>query len=76
MTAGSALQLLVDEGLIYSVPNRGYFVSAPVAGGQVKDSEQSAEYQAIIRHLETLESTVRRLAERVAHLEDVTNAQH
>ncbi|MFK0190677.1 GntR family transcriptional regulator [Kitasatospora sp. NPDC090308] len=80
VTVSGALQILIDEGLVVSVPNRGYFVSdADAPDWDAEESETSAQgspdYAALIRHLEVLDSTVRSLAERVARLESLIEAQ-
>ncbi|WP_405806253.1 winged helix-turn-helix domain-containing protein [Streptomyces sp. NBC_00210] len=63
VTIGNALQILMDEGLITSVPTRGYFVQTPPidadeATGPVKRDEINA-----------INSEIRELAARVAELE-------
>ncbi|MEU6767112.1 GntR family transcriptional regulator [Streptomyces sp. NPDC046853] len=70
VTASSALQILVDEGLLTSVPNRGYFVvqpeeplSAPMGG---VDMQQRLE--DVTSQLSELRDRVDRLeAERSMH---------
>ncbi|MEU9010457.1 winged helix-turn-helix domain-containing protein [Streptomyces sp. NPDC048479] len=63
VTIGNALQILMDEGLVTSVPTRGYFVQTPPADtveatGAVERDEINA-----------IHSEIRRLAARVAELE-------
>lgn len=63
VTIGNALQILMDEGLVTSVPTRGYFVQKPAgeaaaATGPVERDEINA-----------IHSEIRKLAARVAELE-------
>ncbi|MEV0090216.1 winged helix-turn-helix domain-containing protein [Streptomyces sp. NPDC050738] len=62
VTIGNALQILMDEGLISSVPTRGYFVEEPTEGTQPSGSVKRDEINSI-------HSEIRQLAARVAELE-------
>lgn len=65
VTVNSALQILIEEGLIKAVPTRGYFVQASTVGndeGEESDSVSRKEINAI-------HSELRQLAARVAELE-------
>ncbi|SDK82489.1 winged helix-turn-helix domain-containing protein [Streptomyces indicus] len=63
VTVGQGLQILMDEGLIFSVPNRGYFVQP--AGAEAAGA--SGNVGAVIT---ALQSELRELAARVAKLEE------
>jgi GntR family transcriptional regulator len=69
MTAQSAIEILRDEGLIYTSPGRGSFVRDRPAQQTTDKSEPSAEYAAITTHLNALDAAVRDLASRLAELE-------
>ncbi|MFH0520974.1 GntR family transcriptional regulator [Streptomyces sp. M41] len=63
VTIKNALQILIDEGLITSVPTRGYFVLAP-------STEAVAEAEPVKREeINAIHSEIRKLAARVAELE-------
>ncbi|MGP4014237.1 winged helix-turn-helix domain-containing protein [Streptomyces sp. 4N124] len=65
VTASSALQILIDEGLIEAVPNRGYFVQSPTVS-----NDQDGEAGPVSREeINTIHSELRQLAARVAELE-------
>ncbi|MEU0180203.1 winged helix-turn-helix domain-containing protein [Streptomyces sp. NPDC006207] len=63
-TVTSALKILIEEGVIRSVPNRGYFVQSPT-----DEPQGSSEYQAIVKRLDEVSEAVRLLTDRVADLE-------
>ncbi|MDH6498595.1 winged helix-turn-helix domain-containing protein [Streptomyces sp. SAI-149] len=65
MTVGNALQILIDEGLIVSVPTRGYFVQSSTIGnhGEASTAEVSRE------EINAIHSEIQQLAARLAELE-------
>lgn len=63
-TMTNALKILIDEGLIHSVPNRGYFVQEPGT-----KRAPSPEYTALAQQLDAVTEAVRELTDRVAQLE-------
>ncbi|RII11985.1 DNA-binding transcriptional repressor MngR [Streptomyces sp. YIM 130001] len=65
VTAGSALQILIEEGLIESVPTRGYFVQTSTVG----DDEGGSTNRASRDEITAIHSEIRQLAARVAELE-------
>lgn len=72
MTARSALRVLRDEGLIYTVQGRGSFVAdkpqqAADAGEEADDAEQ-LQAADILEHLRTLTEEVRALNAEVQRL--------
>jgi GntR family transcriptional regulator len=64
-TAKRALTILKEEGWIYSVPNRGYFVTDSADRGVVAASPT----EALLLKMDSLQSELRDLAARVAELE-------
>jgi DNA-binding GntR family transcriptional regulator len=66
VTVGNALKVLTDEGVIVSVPTRGYFVQSPPTGAAVK---QEASGPVNRNEINAIHSEIRRLAARVAELE-------
>ncbi|WP_240676892.1 GntR family transcriptional regulator [Actinacidiphila soli] len=70
VTVTSGLKLLMDEGLIFSVPNRGYFVkdNDDASGMNVPVSSSVRE------EITAIHSELRRLAARVATLEERAEA--
>ena len=71
MTITGALRILVDEGRIFSVPNRGYFVGQPSAEPKADESEPSN----LRTEIDTIHSEMRKLAARVAELEKRADAR-
>lgn len=67
VTVGSALQILMDEGLIKSVPTRGYFVQS---SSTVSDEEGSPAGPVSREEFNAIHSELRQLAARVAELEE------
>ncbi|WP_329400508.1 winged helix-turn-helix domain-containing protein [Streptomyces melanogenes] len=66
VTVGQALQILLSEGLIESVPTRGYFVKTPEGEAEaVTQGNGPVERDEIM----TIHSEIRQLAARVAELE-------
>lgn len=65
VTVGNALQVLADEGLIKSVPTRGYFVQSSTAS----DDEDAAAGAVSREEFNAIHSEIRQLAARVAELE-------
>lgn len=65
VTAGSALKVLADEGLIVSVPNRGYFVQSPSSA----EAGQEASGPVNRDEINAIHSEIQQLAARVAELE-------
>ncbi|MEU6535728.1 winged helix-turn-helix domain-containing protein [Streptomyces sp. NPDC047000] len=67
MTATNALRALREDGLVMGVPGRGTFVRAESASNPtVSDTDQVAQ---LADRVQTLETTVSDLIERLAHLE-------
>jgi GntR family transcriptional regulator len=66
MTAQNAVEILKNEGLVYSSPGRGTFVRSQLP---VSASSPSPEFAAITEHLEELGAQVRNVTERVTELE-------
>ncbi|MFJ4889062.1 GntR family transcriptional regulator [Streptomyces sp. NPDC088788] len=66
VTAGSALKVLADEGVIVSVPTRGYFVASPP---HAADTGQKAGGLANRDEINAIHSEIQQLAARVAELE-------
>ncbi|MFJ7968047.1 GntR family transcriptional regulator [Streptomyces sp. NPDC096324] len=69
VTAGNALKVLADEGVIVSVPTRGYFVLAPPSAA---DAGQKAGGPVNRDEINALHSEIQQLAARVAELEKRT----
>lgn len=65
-TVTNALKILIDEGIIRSVPNRGYFVQTPT-----DEPQRSPEFLALAQQLDEVSKAVRQLTDRVAELEGV-----
>ncbi|PWI09612.1 hypothetical protein DIZ27_16145 [Streptomyces sp. NWU339] len=66
VTVGNALKVLTDEGVIVSVPTRGYFVQTPTGTtGAGKDSSEPVNRDEI----NAIRSEIQQLAARVAELE-------
>ncbi|MGP3924754.1 GntR family transcriptional regulator [Streptomyces sp. 8N616] len=63
-TVTNALKILIDEGLIRSVPNRGYYVQTAT-----DEPQGPPEYRAIVKRLDEVSEAVRLLTDRVAELE-------
>lgn len=66
-TVTNALRILIDEGTIRSVPNRGYFVQD---GNQSEPEAHSPEYVVIKQQLDQMEAAIRTLADRLTELEE------
>lgn len=77
MTAQAAVEILRNEGLVYTSPGRGTFVRRRV-GEQV--STPSPEFQEVTEHLNQLDTQMREMADRVGQLEKLVKrgdqAQH
>ncbi|MGV9560914.1 GntR family transcriptional regulator [Streptomyces sp. NPDC003480] len=69
VTVSSALQLLVDEGLIQSVPTRGYFVQSAKADNPTPEPAGPVTRE----EFNAIHSELRQLAARVAELEEQTD---
>lgn len=69
MTVTGALRILMDEGRIFSVPNRGYFVESP---DEPTDAE-APEAPSLRDEIKNIHSEMRELAARVAELEKRTD---
>ncbi|MFF4356194.1 winged helix-turn-helix domain-containing protein [Streptomyces sp. NPDC001604] len=65
VTVNSALQILIDEGLIKAVPTRGYFVQSST----VSDGEDAEAGPVSREEINAIHSELRQLAARVAELE-------
>jgi DNA-binding GntR family transcriptional regulator len=66
VTAGNALKVLADEGVIVSVPTRGYFVQSP----QNADRDRPKTDGPVNRdEINAIHSEIQQLAARVAELE-------
>jgi GntR family transcriptional regulator len=63
VTIKNALQILIEEGLITSVPTRGYFVQPPSTEAEAEDEPVKRE------EINAIHSEIRKLAARVAELE-------
>ncbi|MFE2088445.1 GntR family transcriptional regulator [Streptomyces sp. NPDC059460] len=69
VTVGNALKMLADEGVIISVPTRGYFVQdRPSEGGAGQDASTPVNRDEI----NAIHSEIQQLAARVAELEKRT----
>lgn len=66
-TAQAAVDILKTEGLLVAHGNRGTFIADPTE--QAGEPEESPEFIAITRHLESLDEAVRSMAERLQELE-------
>lgn len=66
VTVGSALKVLADEGVIVSVPTRGYFVQSPKG---TEEAGQDARGPANRDEINAIHSEIQQLAARVAELE-------
>ncbi|MGW0630329.1 GntR family transcriptional regulator [Streptomyces sp. NPDC002758] len=66
VTAGNALKVLADEGVIVSVPTRGYFVQSPPSAGE---AGQEAGGPVNRDEINAIHSEIQQLAARVAELE-------
>lgn len=66
VTVGNALKVLADEGVIVSVPTRGYFVQSPQNGAT---AGQDASGPVNRDEINAIHSEVRQLAARLAELE-------
>ncbi|MFE0804328.1 GntR family transcriptional regulator [Streptomyces sp. NPDC058812] len=66
VTAGNALKLLAEEGVIVSVPTRGYFVQSPQDAGEAR---RDAGGPVNRDEINAIHSEIRQLAARVAELE-------
>src|SRR5690349_8192485 len=67
MTAQNAIEVLRNEGLVYTSLGRGTFVSTST--GPAGTAAPSPEYLAISAHLNDLDSQMQEMAGRVAELE-------
>jgi DNA-binding GntR family transcriptional regulator len=65
VTVGNALQMLIDEELIVSVPTRGYFVQSSTISDDGTVPTGSVDREEI----NAIHSEIRQLAARVAELE-------
>ncbi|MFD5101700.1 GntR family transcriptional regulator [Streptomyces albidochromogenes] len=66
VTVGNALKVLADEGVIVSVPTRGYFVQSPPSADA---AGQEASGLANRDEINAIHSEIQQLAARVAELE-------
>ncbi len=66
VTVGNALKVLADEGVIVSVPTRGYFVQSPPSAGE---AGQETSGLANRDEIKAIHSEIQQLAARVAELE-------
>lgn len=73
MTAQSAIDVLRAEGLIYSSPGRGTFVSADAKSSDANGP--SPEYLAISEHLSALDTQMQEIAGRVDELEKLVRRE-
>lgn len=73
MTAQSAIDVLRAEGLIYSSPGRGTFVSADAKSSDA--NSPSPEYLAISEHLSALDTQMQEIAGRVDELEKLVRRE-
>ena len=67
MTAQNAIEMLRSEGLVYTSPGRGTFVST--SRDRASTGTPSPEYLAISAHLTELDAQMREMADRVGELE-------
>lgn len=67
MTAQSAIDMLRNEGLVYTSPGRGTFVRADASPSVA--SSPSPEYLALSEHLSELDAQMREMTDRVDKLE-------
>ena len=76
-TAQNALRVLQGEGLIYSVPGRGNFVSADaeVLVEQRRSEPESEDYRAILARLGQMSETLGALEARLTDLERVVKTE-
>ncbi|MCX3060406.1 winged helix-turn-helix domain-containing protein [Streptomyces beihaiensis] len=65
VTVGNALQILMDEGLIKSVPTRGYFVQEST----IRNGDDAPTDEVSREEINAIHSEIRQLAARVAELE-------
>lgn len=70
VTVQSALRVLRDEGYIASRSTRGYFVCDELP---TPTEQPSAEFTLIRDELETMQTAMRDLSERVSHLESAVH---
>jgi GntR family transcriptional regulator len=68
MTAQAAVEILRNEGLVYTSPGRGTFVRRRV---WEQMSEPSPEFQEVTEHLNQLDAQMREMADRVGKLEEL-----
>jgi DNA-binding GntR family transcriptional regulator len=73
VTVQSALRVLRDEGLVVARSTRGYFVRDELPDPTPEGG--TAEYVALRRQLDAIETLIRDLADRVSHLEAVVAAE-
>lgn len=66
VTVGNALKVLADEGVIVSVPTRGYFVQSPTGRDE---AGQDADGPVNRDEINAIRSEIQQLAARVAELE-------
>jgi DNA-binding GntR family transcriptional regulator len=69
-TVRDGLSLLVNEGLIFSGGNQGFFVTSSVP----KDSAPSQSERSIREEIKEIHSTIQALAARVAALEELSRS--
>jgi DNA-binding GntR family transcriptional regulator len=67
VTVTNGLRMLIDEGLIFSVPNRGYFVRDSSHDDGTANQQDDSDLR---KQIKTLTSELQRLAARVAKLEE------
>ncbi len=67
MTAQNAIEMLRNEGLVYTSPGRGTFVRTDT--DRAASGTPSPEYLAISEHLNDLDAQMRQMADRVGELE-------
>lgn len=71
VTISSALQILMDESLIVSAPNRGYFVQR---GSVASDATESDEVN-VRDEIKVIHSQIRQLTARLAKLEKQSTSE-
>ncbi len=73
MTAQSAIDMLRNDGLIYTSPGRGTFVRADATASDA--SNPSPEYLAITEHLSELDAQMQEMGDRVNKLEKLVRRE-
>lgn len=66
MTAQGAVEILRNEGLVYTSPGRGTFVRRRT---EEQVSKPSRDFQEVTEHLNQLDDQMRQMADRVDQLE-------